>query len=97
MLENLDRETAHFLLQTNSCEEAGPLIQRVHERAEARPDLTDRAWEVAVARALAVRFQARRGDVGQAVSEMEVQNPILATSVSLGTCECVNYIESCGL
>ena len=72
MDNDLSFDLAGLLLGTARFEDAGPLIRHLREVAGARADYDARLHTVHAV-ALAVRFQARRGDVKQAVAEMEVR------------------------
>ena len=56
---NLERQIATFLLETDSYEAAGPLIQRLRELAEAQEAVKDRTFQEVPAISLAVHFQAK--------------------------------------
>jgi hypothetical protein len=63
----------HCLLETDSYEKVGPVIQkRLREIAEAGAGPQAPTPEDVEVQALAVHFQARRGDIRQAEKEMQV-------------------------
>ncbi|KAJ1474487.1 hypothetical protein T484DRAFT_1832246 [Baffinella frigidus] len=69
MDNDISFDLSALLLGTERYEDAGPLIRHLREVAGARADYDTRLHMVHAV-ALAVRFQARRGDVKQAVVEI---------------------------
>ena len=74
MDNDISWDLAGLLLGTERFEDAGPLIRHLREVAGARADYDTRLHTVHAV-ALAVRFEVRRGDVKQAVAEMQVSPP----------------------
>ncbi|KAJ1474988.1 hypothetical protein T484DRAFT_3213394 [Baffinella frigidus] len=92
---SVTRDLAELLLETERYEEAGPLIQRLFELAEADEDKEAGFYRKVGALGFAVRFHSRRRDVQQASKEMRALEGLLKRFPGAGCEDILQRARTC--